>query len=177
MRCISCGTELEEAWSFCPICGAKKGHEFGRGIEDLMELFERSVKGIFSGGFPENFPFGRGFMVEITQEGGNPKVSVKEFGETKEEKKDEPAAITGKKIPEGSEVIEPRVTVRGDERIIEVHLPEVRSESDIHLKKFHDSLEIRAYGDNKVYFAILPNVKAPNLEQKFANGVLTIRLS
>ncbi len=176
MRCSSCGTELEETWFFCPICGARKGQEFGKGIEDLMELFERSFKGIFSGGLPANFPFGRGFMVEITQEGGNPKISVKEFGEAREEKKEDTTAL-GKKIPEGSKVIEPKVTLKGDEKIIEVYLPEVHSEKDIHIKKFHDSLEIRAYGDKKVYFAILPNVRAANLEQKFVNGILTIQLS
>ncbi len=174
MKCKSCGTDIEETWSFCPRCGAKKGREFGRGIEDLMELFERSVKGIFSGDFPTNFPFGKGFMVEISQEGGSPRVSVKELGEESPGEKEKSEKV--REIPKGSEVVEPKVAVKSG-KDIEIQLPGVKSEGDIYVKRFHDSLEIRAFGDTKVYFVILPNIKTPNVKKNFENGVLTLKLS
>ncbi len=177
MKCRSCGTELDESWSFCPRCGVKKGHEFSKGVEDVMELFERSIKGVFSGGFPMNFPFGKGFMVEISQEGGTPRVSVKEFGDAPSTKDTQTEGVEkAKKIPKDSTVVEPEVMAKG-EKVLVVRLPGVESEDDVHIKKFHDSIEIRAFGDKKVYFAILPNIKSPKVEHKFNNEVLTLKLS
>lgn len=178
MKCRSCGTELEESWSFCPRCGVKKGEEFGRGLEDVMELFEKNIRGIFSGGFPMNFPFGKGFMVEISQEGGSPRVTVKELeeGQIKTEPPTEGAQEKARAVPKGAAVVEPVVSAVGEKTVV-VQLPGVKSEEDIHIKKFHDSIEIRAFGEEKVYFAILPNIKSPNVEHKFENGVLTLKLT
>lgn len=169
--------ELQDTWSFCPRCGVKKGLEFGKRVEDMMELFERSIKGVFSGGFPMNFPFGKGFMVEISQEGGSPKVSVKEFGENPAVGEQQGAnSSKAKRIPKDSEVVEPEVMAKG-EKVIVVRLPGVESEDDVHIKRFHDSIEIRAFGDKKVYFAILPNIKSPTVKHEFKKGILTIKLS
>ncbi len=178
MKCRSCGTELEESWSFCPRCGVKKGQEFGRGIEDMMELFEKNIRGMFSGGFPLNFPFGKGFMVEISQEGGSPKVTVKELGENqyRGEQEGEGSPEKARSVPTGAEIVEPVVSAMGEKTVV-VQLPGVKAEEDIHIKRFHDSIEIRAFSDKKVYFAILPNIKSPNMEHKFENGVLTLTLS
>ncbi|MEE8168120.1 MAG: zinc ribbon domain-containing protein, partial [Candidatus Hydrothermarchaeales archaeon] len=141
MKCRSCGAELEGEWSFCPRCGVKRGQEFGRGMEDIMELFERSLKDIFSGGFPMNFPFGKGFMVEISQESGSPTFSVKEFGSDAMKEQKEEVLSEVKEIPKDSKVVEPKISLKG-KRTIEVHLPGVKAKDDIHIKKFHDSLEI-----------------------------------
>jgi len=172
MKCRICNAELQDRWSFCPYCGSNKIGLRG-GFEEVLDTLEESLRNIFGGNLPTDFPFGKGFMIEISQEKGRPKVSVKDLeGDflKKEEKYERP-------IPKNSEVVEPKVSAKEGGRTVEVLLPNVKSEDDISIKKFENSIEIRAFSDKKVYFAIIP-IRFPYLaNKKFENSVLTLNFS
>lgn len=168
MKCRICNVELLDKWVFCPYCGFKKTAGFE--LEEVLDIVEKSFRNLFGSNLTD-FPFGKGFMVEIFQEKGRPRVSVREFeGEGEKSRHERP-------IPKNSEVIEPKVYVKESGRTVEVFLPNVKSEKDISIKKFQNSLELRAFSDKKVYFTIIP-IRSPYLtKQKFENNVLTLNFS
>ena len=172
MKCRRCGAWIEDKWTFCPYCGTRKTLESDSGFEEIFEVLEKSIRSLFGTNFLADFPFGKGFMVEVSQEKGEPKVSIKEFGEKQEDLNQEPP------IPKGSKVVEPKILVKEGGKIVEVFLPNVKSDKDISIKKFENSIELRAFADKKMYFAIIPKLRFPYLsKQKFENGVLTLRFS
>ncbi|MFH1773406.1 MAG: hypothetical protein ABH874_00360 [Methanobacteriota archaeon] len=172
MKCRICNAELQDRWGFCPYCGSNKVGLRGDS-EEVLDALEESLRNIFGGNLLTDFPFGKGFMVEISQERGRPKVSVRELEGNflKEEEKYE------RPIPKNSEVVEPKVSMREGGKTVEVFLPNVKSEGDISIKKFENSIEIRAFSDKKVYFAIIP-IRFPYLtKQKFENNMLILNFS
>lgn len=173
MKCRICNAELQDNWGFCPYCGSTKIERKGD-FEEVLDVLEKSLRNIFGGNLLTEFPFGKGFMVEISQEKGRPRVSVREFkGDLL--KGEEPRYE--KPIPKNSEIVEPKVYVKEGGKIVEALLPNVKSEDDVSIKKFENSIEIRAFSGKKVYFAIIPT-KFPHLtRQKFENNVLTLNFS
>lgn len=173
MKCRICNAELQEKWSFCPHCGSRKTFELQGDFEEVLDILEKSLRNIFGGNLLTEFPFGKGFMVEVSQEKGRPRVSVREF---------EGDFLKGEKqykkpIPKNSEVVEPKVSTKEGGKTVEILLPNVKSEGDISIKKFENSIEIRAFSDKKVYFAIIP-IRFPYLtNKKFENSVLTLNFS
>lgn len=172
MNCRRCNRELKEGWQFCPYCG----HMVSSKFDDIFSALEGSIRELFGSDFLRDFPFGKGFMVELSQLGGEPKISFRELGKDIE-KEEEREEREGKAIPKNAEVIEPEVKIGEKRNRIDIHLPGVKSEGDINIKEFEDSLELRAFAPRKVYFAIIPIPKHLTLmDKRFENGVLTINL-
>jgi HSP20 family molecular chaperone IbpA len=170
MNCRTCDSKLQEAWTYCPYCGTKRASTVNRGFERVFQVMEKSFRDIFGSNFPADFPFGKGFMVEISEDQGSPKVSVKEFDKMEERK--------GKPIPRHSKVLEPHILVKEGGRLLQVQLPLVKSKEDIAIKKFENSFEVKAKAGDKVYFTIIPHSKFPKLvKHEFRNGVLTLKFS
>ncbi len=163
MKCRACGAELKEDWNYCPYCGASK---YSTGLEEIFEMFEKSFKSLFGENISD-FPFGRGFLVEISRkEDEEPRISIKEFGKPENLKKDET-------LKKNVEVIEPEVKVLEEGKLVKIFLPDVEREEDINIKKLQNSIEIKACGKGKTYFTIIPN---PNLTyKKFENGMLLLK--
>jgi len=170
MNCQICNLKLQEAWAYCPYCGTKIASAVNREFEDVFQVLEKRFMDIFGSNFPADFPFGKGFMVEISEAQGSPKVSIREFDKGGEE--------TGRPIPRGSKVLEPHILVKEGGRLLKIHLPLVKSEEDVSIKKFKTSLEIKAKAGDKVYFTVIPRSKFPKLvKHEFRNGVLTLKFS
>ncbi len=163
MKCRTCGAELKEDWNYCPYCGASK---YSTGLEEIFEMFEKSFKSLFGENISD-FPFGRGFLVEISRkEDEEPRISIKELGKPENLKKDET-------LKKNMEVIEPEVKVLEEGKLVKIFLPDVEREEDINIKKLQNSIEIKACGKGKTYFTIIPN---PNLTyKKFENGMLLLK--
>jgi hypothetical protein len=170
MNCRICNLKLQEAWTYCPYCGIKRASTVNRGFEDVFQVLEKRFRDIFGSNFPADFPFGKGFMVEIREDQGSPKVSIKEFDKLEEEKEVH--------VPKESKVLEPHILIKEKGRLLQVQLPLVKSEEDVSIKKFEHSLEVKAKAGDKVYFTIIPRSKFPKLvKHKFRNGVLTLKFS
>jgi|Deesub1362A_J573_1020465.scaffolds.fasta_scaffold22452_2 HSP20 family molecular chaperone IbpA len=169
MKCKGCGAELEDDWAFCPYCGSKNAPSRLRQLDDALNVFEQSIKNIFSD--VANFPFGKGFIVEISQEKGEPKVSIKDFDDISEVFKDK-RRIT----PRDPEVVEPEVSVERNGRLIKVSLPGVENSDDIIVKKLENSIEVRAKAGDKRYFAVIPVKYKKIADKMFSQNVLEIKL-
>lgn len=176
MKCRACNRELADEWSFCPYCGVGKslrlkGESWPRGFEDIFRALEKGFTNFFDAEAIMNLPFGRGFMVELSQDEGEPKVSIKELGERQPETKAE------RQIPKGTEVVEPKISVKDGGRLVEMLLPGVTSEESISVRQLENSVEVRAFTDRKIYFTIIPFRFKRIEEQSFENGLLTLRFS
>jgi len=82
-----------------------------------------------------------------------------------------------KKIPTKTE--EPEINIKRlpTEIIIETNLPDVKSVSDIEIKRFKESIEIRALTQDKLYFKIIQIPEEWRLEKKeFKDGKLRLEL-
>lgn len=173
MNCRTCNAKLEQNWIFCPYCGSKKITTVNKGFEEVLQVLKKSFRDLLGTNFPAESPFGKGFMVEISEEKGTPKVSIKEFSKAKEARKKE----TGRPISKGTAVLEPHVLMKEGGRVMQVHLPLIKAQKDISIKKFENSIEVKAQAGGKVYFAIIP-LKYPNLvKHEFSNGLLTLRFT
>ena len=81
---------------------------------------------------------------------------------------------------EVKEILEPetKVTEKPGYLKIVVKLPDVKKVSDIKIRKFSESLEIRAYFKDKMYFKVVPIIENSKIiENKFANEMLKIELA
>jgi HSP20 family molecular chaperone IbpA len=169
MKCKGCGAELKDDWAFCPHCGSKNAPSQLRHLDDALNVFEQSIKNIFSD--VANFPFGKGFIVEISRGEGEPKVSIKDFDDISEVFKSR-----NRVNPRDPEVVEPEVTIERNGRLIKVSLPGVENNDDIVVRKLENSIEVRAKAGKKKYFTVIP-VKYKKIAAKmFSQNMLEIKL-
>jgi HSP20 family molecular chaperone IbpA len=206
-KCPNCGRSVKEGFNFCPYCGEELEEREVEEIEfkpfsifeDIEKEFERIDK-MFSSSEFFKFPkirFGpitRGGGISITihsATGRKPEVKVKTFGDYKkfepeikrklgikapveevEEEEEKP-----KKVPKITEEPETKVERVDGKLLVTVKLPGVKSEEDIKIRKLEQSIEVRAFADDKAYFTLVP-IKAGMeiLEKSFKDEVLKIEL-
>ena len=78
-----------------------------------------------------------------------------------------------------SKAVEPKTKERriGKKQVIEIFLPDVKSENDINITKFEQSYEVRAYAGNKMYFKIIPSQEGSRIIKSYFNkGILRIEI-
>ena len=164
MKCKKCGRELKKEWKYCPYCGEKipkirlpkifhKEEEVEREIEEEMENMLAAF------GFP------------------NIKIKFQTISPRQQQKT---ATRKQNKFRHINEVLEPKVSVKhvSNEIHISVFLPEVISIDDISINKFEESLEIRAYAGDKMYFKVIPISESSQiLKKSFGNQMLKLVLS
>jgi HSP20 family molecular chaperone IbpA len=204
-KCRSCRKELKKDWIVCPYCGEsirevvkiQVPYDIFENIEkDIKKEFERidKLSGLRFFKFPkiDIQPFG-GTGVNIiikTNTGMKPKVNVKTFGgykklepeikrrfgvkesvEKVEEYKPE------RKPPKITEEPETKIETFDNEETINIKLPDVKSADDIEIRKLEQSLEVKAFADDKAYFKLVPIKPHSQISEKsFKNGVLKIAL-
>jgi HSP20 family molecular chaperone IbpA len=78
-------------------------------------------------------------------------------------------------LPTTTEEPEAKVSKEGKKTIIEVKLPDVEKEEDIEVKRFEQSIEIRARAKDKLYFKLLP-ITGEIINKSFKDGVLKIEI-
>ncbi len=171
--CKNCKKKLKKEWKYCPYCGESTGFRLKipnfLGSKNLeSDNFEQNIERMFSAfGFPV-------------------KVNVRKH-KIKKRKPKKKIKIKNNSIKERKEVqrkideqIEPDAEIKRmpNKTIIEVELPNVKSKKDIKMNTFEESLEIRAYAGNKMYFKVLPLPKNSELIKKtFKNKKLKIIFS
>jgi len=77
--------------------------------------------------------------------------------------------------PKTTEEPEAKVSKEGKKTIIEIKLPDVEREEDIEVKRFEQSIEIRARAKDKLYFKLLP-ITGEIINKSFKDGVLKIEI-
>ncbi len=197
MLCRKCGTKIEKEWKFCPGCGAdiaiqlpRKIKRFGLPFRSLVDELNRRLK---SGEETPRFrqvagkhtPRKNGFSITIkTIPGSQPKIDIQTFGNMKNKsiarKIELPSEIKEKSCtppynPKETREPETKIKNLGNCTVITINLPGVKSGSDIRIKRFRESIELKAYSKDVLYFKILhlPN-KGDLTHKSFKSGVLNL---
>jgi HSP20 family molecular chaperone IbpA len=168
-------------------------------FDDIDKEFERIDKmfGLDSFKFPELVKRGgRGGSISITVQSGTgmkPKVEIKTSGDYR---KLEPELKRKLGIKPGVEEVEekvekkkreirlPKVTEEpeteiqtiGNKQIVSIKLPDVKDEDDIEIKRLGQSIEVKAFVDDKAYFKLIPIPPNATVSKKFRDGVLRIEI-
>ncbi len=168
MKCKNCKKELKKDWKYCPYCGEQINLfrvKFPKFFSHENEI-EKEMEEMFEAlGFP-------GIKISFRTQSGpiNQKVVKKEF-------KPKKIKQIQRKV---DSVEEPNVKINylPSEIHIEVLLPGVSSIKDIVIRRFEESLEIRAYAGNKMYFKVIPvNKESRILQESYRNKILKLVLS
>jgi len=171
MKCNKCNFEIRESWGFCPKCGTTIAKvvmipmKFNLDEdEDLEETFGQAFKEfdkIFKSlGFPGN--------INLTIKTERTPIKIKHV---------EPAAKEPMRSIKHVEEPETKIERHLDNLNIELKLPGITSIRDITIKKMAESIEIRAYSGDKMYFKVIPVLSNANItEKKFVSGVLRLKI-
>ncbi|MEM5799205.1 MAG: hypothetical protein QXZ43_00860 [Candidatus Aenigmatarchaeota archaeon] len=190
--CNFCGYKLSKDWNFCPKCGKPTKDLSIEGVfkdmfEDIEKEFERIDK-MFTLEKDIEKPKIRGGSLHITVQSGTgmePKIEIKTTGDYKtlepeikkklgiseiKEIEEKPRKVKITEEPETKKIVEKGKT------IIKIELPGVKSEDDIEIKRFEQSIEVKAFAGDKAYFKLIPIPENATINKKFKDGILEIEI-
>jgi len=195
-KCAECLSTIEDDWDFCPRCGEEIEDFADSGLESFFGNMEKRLfdmeklftipeikigKGHESGGVSISIVSGAGI---------EPKVSIQTSGKFKDlepeirkqlgverreskQKQNRPKAVKFEKTEE------PKMEVKEskNELTYRIKLPGIASLRSVDVKKFPNSVEIRAVAGNKLYFKLF---EVPEnfeiVEKSFKDGILNLTL-
>lgn len=153
MRCSYCNQDIQKKWNYCPKCGARILEKItfsdlvNRQLDHLRRVFRLDE-------YKSNVqPPRNGIMISITHGFREPHISI--IPHEIKRQPYETRQVVKRKLPE--DIIEPEMEIKrlSDAIIVKVELPGVKSENDIDLNTFSNSVELRAFAGDKGYFKIL----------------------
>jgi len=176
-KCKFCGRGVNSKWNYCPICGAEieKPLDMMNLIKRQMDILRNLTKG--DDFHPQkNKIIKTGVTIKINSSSfGEPEVKILPIRNPPEQKYNKKPI---RKI--SGEIIEPETKIKRfpNEIIIDIQLPDIKSENDIEINRLSDSVELRAYAKDKGYFKILSIPRTHTLvEKKLVDGTLTLKFS
>ncbi|MBU5689649.1 MAG: zinc ribbon domain-containing protein [Candidatus Aenigmatarchaeota archaeon] len=182
-QCNFCGYNLKNDWSFCPNCG-RPVREFGifeRMFNEIETEFQRIDKE-----FKKPRIKTSGGEIHITVQSGTgmePRIEVRTSGDYKNLEPEikrklglsESIKNTFRK-PKKTEEPETKMSKNKDKTIITINLPDIKSEDQIEIKQFEQSIEVKAFAKDKTYFKLIPIPANSVVNKTFRNGVLEIEI-
>ncbi len=154
-KCPVCGKEVKSDFNFCPYCGNPLRERSVVTAEELFDQFEKIIDEEFK---------------KIESMFGFPIPRIKLFPA---KKKMEEEGVKRKKYKKVEEA-EMKIEENEIEKIFRIMLPGVKKEEDIEIKELDESLEVRAYGKNKLYFKLVPVNPRKVSGKEFKKEVLSI---
>ncbi len=136
---------------------------------------------------PEKMQNASGISISISVNGEKPEIKVNKFGpgfqdietEKSKEKKILKHKITAEKARKFAKLPkkEAKTEIRrlSNKVIYEVELPGVKKLEDVIINKLENSIEIKAFGKDSVYFKLIP-INLPILDYKLKNEKLILEL-
>jgi hypothetical protein len=185
MKCKKCGNAVRENWDFCPVCGTQvqKAQIVRMPIrfnfsEDMEtdEDFDSMIQGAFKEA--EKLLQGMGFpgRINFTINNQGPE-HVQRIRNPAPAKKRVKHIEQPQRAVKSVEEPEMRIGNAPDGTYIELKVPGVTSVKDIIIKKLKESIEVRAYVGDKMYFKLIPITPDADIaERKFVNGVLSLKI-
>jgi len=163
-HCIFCRKKLKKEWKFCPNCGYR--------IKENSIKIEKTIPNIFSISFRFSPLTTKKEVRKNFYKKLEPKIRSNLFKENIEEKN-----ILFRELPKNVE--EPETEIKEDEkkRNILIHLPGVKSEKDIIIERYSQSIEIRAFLEDKIYFKLIPLSENYEIKKSFNNETLKIEIN
>ena len=191
VNCDNCSKDIERKWSFCPYCGAhvpksKLKNMFSVGVEDLFDKMFRDIHEQMFDSFSRqqkdykakfDAPNVKGIWINISSDQtGVPRINVSEMGAP--EKKYQHVHHHHAARPAPKETIEPKAEIKKlpGKQFIDIELPGVNLQ-DVDVVEGEESVEIRAYKGDKMYFKILQIEPQQTIQSKdFKNGKLHLEI-
>ncbi len=166
-KCKNCGEKIKEEWNFCPYCGEGLKAPFPRKLFGNTENEFKKLEKTFV--LPKLSAGPRGITITISSR--RPRI---------EKRRVEPKKIEVKKplrVAKTTKEPETKINKTGNRQIIEIKLPEVKSQDDIEINVFEQSMEIKAFAGDKGYFKLVPiPTNAEILRKEFKNNILKIEV-
>ncbi|MCD6398786.1 MAG: zinc ribbon domain-containing protein [Candidatus Aenigmarchaeota archaeon] len=166
--CPACGKKIKKEWNYCPECGFR----LSKGA--VSKLPEHLPIHALPPGKKSNI-----ISINISSGlGGMPKISV--YGPEKLKKSpmvSKPPKKSPKYFKKPKKVEEPKIEEKnlGNKKIIEIKLPNVKS-GDIEINELEESIEIRAFAGDKLYFKVIPTSPNYSLNKKFEKETLKLEI-
>lgn len=197
MKCPNCSADIDRKWTYCPSCGlrmrsmdsflALPSFDFSD-IDREMERMRKRMLGDMKRAMTGD-QRGSGFSISISSSRGKePKVEVRTFGDyTGKEEEILRGAGTEKQIAEKEPpkrkvtgiTEEPKHEAKriGNSLIFTVKLPGVKDLRDVDVRALEESIEVRAYAENKAYFTLFPVPRGSKIVNRtFGNDELVIEV-
>ena len=185
-KCPRCGFFVKKSWNFCPECGFNLKNTEPIIPEPLMmggvfnmDDISKDINSMLKAMFGES-PIKGSISITSHMSPKGPRIHVKTSGDYK---KVEPEIK--KKLGVKRKLIKPKVTEEPEikvkemphENVIEIQLPGVKKEEDIEIYKQEQSIELKAFTKDKVYFRLIPIPENSEIIEKELEGdILRIRL-
>ena len=166
-KCNYCNYELNKDWKYCPNCGKeiKSLKDYlNIGMEDVFQKIIKDFGSLFGNIINSQIP-----KLEIKVEKIPPN---KEY--ISEQREEEPE---NNAIRDVSRIIDPKMIIRNknETTIIELMMPEIESLDDVDIKEFRESVEVRAYFEDSMYFKIISIPQDKVMEDiVLENGILKL---
>lgn len=175
MRCFNCNEEVRRNWNYCPNCGVnlrrRRAYEKYPGLLGFSSIFDeidrefREIERMFRRFTmpPPRERRGGGVSIKISSEPGKePRVEVRTFGDFKDKEPEILQRLGVKEAKPKAQRLPPKVTEepetkverRGNRVIYRIKVPGVKSEEDIDVQRLRESVEVRAYAQDKAYFTL-----------------------
>lgn len=178
LECPYCKRKVSKLWNFCPLCGTEIRKKVTMG--DLLKRQMDILRNILSkeNGYQQRPPVRvHGITISINNSDlEDSRIDVIQGPITIEEEPYKNRAKPSRKLPD--RVYEPSVDIKrlATEMLVTVKIPDVKSENDIEISRLADSIELRAFADDKGYFKILGIPKSYKLvERSFSGGNLNLK--
>lgn len=174
-KCRGCGEKVRDNWQYCPYCGEPL-KELKIKPEAFLEDMGKEFKKLDKIGFPKVFMKPRE-GITITISSGRPLEIKTRRIEPKVKKEVEPEVKRPLRIAKITEEPETKIERLGNKQIIQIKLPEVKSQDDIEINVFEQSIEIKAFAGDKGYFKLIPiPSNAEILRKEFKDNILKIEV-
>lgn len=193
--CERCGEKISKNYKYCPFCGANlKDEEFNKFslaeikmpfpfnslFDQLAKEFDKLFEDFETGGIR-----GKGISISISNETGVPVIKVGKIGKKKRVEVRKPAQRKVRKLAKEElekyaslprEEAKTEVKRFSDKVVYEISAPDVESIENVFVNKLQNSIEIKAFGKNKVYFKLIPlDLKIKNYYLKDGKIILELK--
>jgi len=200
-KCKRCSQKVSKKYYYCPYCGTDLKGDAERSFEPMLNLgfpFNMLVKQIekqfqeidsqLGNNLDKALLDSGGISINIDTSSGQPAIRIRTNSDQKgphPQEKERPARditkignISEDKLHKFSHLPkeEPSTKVRrfSNRLVYELTLPGVKSENIV-ISKLENSIEIKAFADNKAFFKLIP-ISLPILKSDLKDGLLTLEL-
>ena len=168
--------ELEEEWNFCPNCSFSI-----KGAAKKEEMMNRVFNRIFREVFATDRSMQResekeekdvGFSISVSSDENEPRIKVRTIESFSDMKGDKI------RIPKKTKEAQADITRIGDRLNVIIKLPHIKKEEDISLNRYPQSIEVRAFTRNVLYYKIIQIPPSwHTIRKEFNKGILKIEVS
>ncbi len=184
-KCENCQSGVKDSWSYCPFCGEslatvdkelRKVQKDFEGLINIPKIFNMPVEN-------RDQQKSEGVYIKILSGHGEPpKIEIRSPSEFRgsasknyEEHKRTKSVASVRKPPKLTVEPETQIKKNGPMRVVILKLDDVKKKEDVEVRKLENSIEIRAYAGDKLYFTLIPLLPAEEFtSEKFENGNLIL---